>query len=163
MQRDAHCALRHSQLHRGFASRVSFQRYGTHDAALALAQVAQESVEVVHVLLVICSIVCQRLEQIVDGNMGPLAAPSKTVDELVARDGRDPGSDRRARHPGTAFQVQSEEDFLHNVFCIESEALRSRPHDVAQCNGQQHEQLAIRARVTLKRSLHQYEPLSFSL
>src|SRR6185437_13000853 len=59
--------------------------------------------------------------------------------------------------------MQCEQHFLHHVFGIHACRARAAPHDVPQTDGELDEKLLIRARVTLKRALHQFRPVPFTV
>ena len=67
--------------------------------------------------------------EILDRQVHPLAARAEGVDDLVARDGIEPGAQRLVLAPGLPLEVDGEQDLLHHVLAgVVPERRAARAH-----------------------------------
>ena len=105
----------------------------------------------------------ERLRDAINGHFTAVATTSEGIDDFVPGDRSNPGRQRRAPYPGTPFQVQGQEDLLHNIFDIDPDPVRTTTNDSPEPNCERRQQLLVGASIPLKRLLHQCRPVTLTL
>ena len=93
------------QPRRRLLDRAPLDRERAHQIALALAEPAEQTIEILPVEPVVGASGASEIGEIVDRQRRLVAAAAARVDQLVARDGHDPGADRPIHVPCVALQM----------------------------------------------------------
>ncbi len=81
----------------------------------------------------------ERVDDVLQRNLGALAAPPEGIDDLVTRDRRHPRRNRGTGLPRAPLQVQGEQHFLNDVLGIEPDRASAVPDESPQSGRQRHQ------------------------
>ena len=136
MQGDPDGSFSHGQLARGLADRRPLNRDRAHHVALAGRQAVEVAVHVARRRGRTILLRGQNVGKILDRHIHAAALSTQGVDQLVARDRPDPGTDWVGLDPGVPLQVNGQQRFLHDILgialgraCAGKPSTRRRPQD----------------------------------
>jgi hypothetical protein len=128
---------------------------------LTLPEPAEQTVEVATIRGVVASFGGQYIRELVDRQRQPIPSTATRINQLVARDCHDPGTERPIDIPSVSFEVDRQENLLNDIFGfapIQTDTSAISARHRSQERRQRSEKAAISRGIAVERGAHQQPP-----